>query len=162
VDRLAGVVRGIFAPALTAGAALALVGAVGTFAPSVLPSAQSGGAPAASELEGAVMNGDAGAAPGAAKASDSAEEDARTMAEASAEDGAESDSFTAVGGSAEATPVLLEGSSASPTDESEGAEPMPEPALPADRPIWPMLLFSGVALIVLMFLLRWILAPRAG
>jgi hypothetical protein len=33
---------------------------------------------------------------------------------------------------------------------------------PADRPIWPMVLFTGVALMVAAVLLRWILVPRAG
>ena len=31
-----------------------------------------------------------------------------------------------------------------------------------DRPLWPMLLFAGVALMIAAALLRWILAPRAG
>ncbi len=31
-----------------------------------------------------------------------------------------------------------------------------------DRPVWPMLLFAGVAIMIAAALLRWILAPRAG
>jgi hypothetical protein len=34
--------------------------------------------------------------------------------------------------------------------------------LPAERSPWPMVLFSGVALMVGAALLRWILVPRAG
>ena len=33
---------------------------------------------------------------------------------------------------------------------------------PAERSPWPMVLFTGVALMVAAALLRWILAPRAG
>jgi hypothetical protein len=32
----------------------------------------------------------------------------------------------------------------------------------AERPIWPMLLFAGIAILVGASLLRWILVPRAG
>jgi hypothetical protein len=154
VDRLAGVVRGIFAPALTAGAALALVGAVGTFGPSVLPSAQSGGA--AGQPGEAALNAEESAAPAAA------EDDTRTTAEASTDVGAESDGFTVTGMSPEPTPVVLGKSPASPSDAGDGADLSQEPIAPVDRPIWPMLLFSGIALIVLMAMLRWILTPRAG
>jgi hypothetical protein len=35
-------------------------------------------------------------------------------------------------------------------------------ALPAERSPWPMVLFSGVALLVVALLLRWIVVPRAG
>jgi hypothetical protein len=34
--------------------------------------------------------------------------------------------------------------------------------LPAERSPWPMVLFTGVALMVGAALLRWILVPRAG
>jgi hypothetical protein len=34
--------------------------------------------------------------------------------------------------------------------------------LPAERSPWPMVLFTGIALIVAAVLLRWVLVPRAG
>jgi hypothetical protein len=61
VDRLGLWARRLFAPALTAGAALAMVGVVGTALPSLGGMAQSGGADAASE-ERAAMDESAEAA----------------------------------------------------------------------------------------------------
>jgi hypothetical protein len=167
-DRLGGVVRGIFAPALTAGAALALIGAVGTFGPSMLPSAQSDGA---AFQEDAAMNADesAAAAAGAEPGSEATEERSQPAPSASDPDG---DGYVAADASSEATPMTLGQGRLSPgTDEAgdhaaaaspaAGDEAMPLTGL-SDRPIWPMLLFSGLALIVLVLMLRWILAPRAG
>jgi hypothetical protein len=34
--------------------------------------------------------------------------------------------------------------------------------LPAERSPWPMLLFTGVAVMIVAGLLRWVLVPRAG
>jgi hypothetical protein len=143
-DRVGGVIRGIFAPALTAGAALALVGAVGTFAPSL------GGAGGAAVFQdaGADLRADASSDMSAAAPSDNADGGGGTAAEAA--------------GSPEPTQMYLGGAVPSPTAEAPMAE-VQRPFAPApDRPIWPMVLLSGVALIVVMLLLRWILAPRAG
>jgi anti-sigma factor ChrR (cupin superfamily) len=157
-DRLGGVVRGIFAPALTAGAALVLVGAVGTFAPS-LQMAQSGDAGAL--MEDAALNAEVSAAAG----------QERSQAAPSASEAEAGDGFTTANESAQSTPVALGAGGASPEpDEAAGDYLEASPASGADRetfstddrPIWPMLLFSGVALIVLMVMLRWILAPREG
>lgn len=165
-DRLAGVVRGIFAPALTAGAALVLVGAVGTFAPA-LQMAQSGEGGAAMQ-DGAALTAESAAA--AEPGTEAGQE--RSDAAPSASDLAAGDGYAGPNASPEATPVTLGAAQASPETDEEGdhaaaASPTQdmdalEAATDSERPIWPMLLFSGVALIVLAVMLRWILAPRTG
>ncbi|MGQ0607851.1 MAG: hypothetical protein ACT4OQ_05225 [Chloroflexota bacterium] len=151
VDRLGGWARRFFAPVLAAGAAVALVGVVGTAAPALdmLASGQeAGGADAES---GAVREL---AAPGASAAA----EEPRA-----AGDQAYEDTF---GGETASSP-LVAGRSAPDTDEviaPQGADDLAatqqEPT--ADRSPWPMVLFAGVALMVAALLGRWILAPRAG
>lgn len=159
-DRIGGVIRGIFAPALTAGAALALVGAVGTFAPSAAPA---GGAPdALSEL--AAQASAAGEGAGAAEASDGS---SLFGTAASSSDGATNEAdhegaeSTVTDAAAPTESPLFVGQqraveSMAGADQSEG----PASVEMTDRPIWPMVLFTGVALIVVMVLLRWILVPR--
>lgn len=130
VDRLGEWVGRLFAPALAAGAALAMVGLVGTAAPA---------------LDGAASGGDAGALDMAAPEDDAARDgsEPQIMA-ASPETVAEHD--TSGGGDAAAS-----------ADEA-GARS----TLPAERSPWPMVLFTGVALVIGALLLRWILVPRAG
>jgi hypothetical protein len=143
-DRVGGVVRGIFAPALTAGAALALVGAVGTFAPSL-----------------GSLGGAGGAAPAFQEAAD-ADASAAGITSAEASDGS-ARGGEAAGAAESAQPTsLYQGDNAAPSPTAEApAEALPAPfAADSDRPIWPMLLFSGVALIVVLLLLRWIFASR--
>lgn len=137
VDRLGGWARRFFAPVLTAGAALAMVGLVGTAAPVVdgLASGQAAAPSAAME--------DAGGAP------------------AAGEPGAESlegqhypfqtDATTTYGGGDE-----------DPTHTRDTAEDGRLAAEQIERSPWPMILFTGVALMVAAALLRWILVPRAG
>jgi hypothetical protein len=170
-DRLGGWVRRLFAPMLTAGVALALVGVVGTASPAFedMASGQDAAGEAAeiaapaSEADRALEeDGDAagGAAPGAAEESAAADENAALQFSASPETGD-------TGGDGGAATL---GDEASPT--AEAAEAPREPAadedvdaltsLPAERSLWPMVLFTGVALIVLAVLLRWVLAPRAA
>jgi hypothetical protein len=53
------------------------------------------------------------------------------------------------------------------TDEDAMGEDGSEAAgqargLPAERSPWPMVLFTGLALVIGALLLRWILVPRAG
>ena len=142
-DRVGGVIRGIFAPALTAGAALALVGAVGTFGSSL-----GGAGGAATQEVGTELN--AGASSDMSAAASSAADN-------------RGEGFGAAGSSPEPTVLFQhDPGSASPTTEAPAADARVPFALNDDRPIWPMVLFSGVALIVVMLLLRWILAPRAG
>ena len=147
IDRAGGWARRVFAPVLTAGAALAMVGLVGTASPA-LDGLASGAAPgqgdaaqqeAATDGTGSVFGGeDAGApaadAPAADDFDDVSSETARDRLSAA---GDESPDVSVFGGD---------------TDTS----------LPAERSPWPMLLFTGVALMVAAALLRWILVPRAG
>jgi hypothetical protein len=143
VDRVGGVVRGIFVPALTAGAALALVGAVGTLAPSL--EGASGGGAAFEDVEDTLQ----GAPSSDATAAEPSGGDERGAAEAA--------------GSPEPTDLYLSAVGPSPTAEAPAAEAQRAPRAAApDQPIWPIVLISGVALIVVMVFLRWILAPRAG
>jgi hypothetical protein len=149
VDAVGGWARRFFAPMLTAGAALALVGLVGTTAP-LLGGASSGASPT-SVLE-------------------QARTDSNT--DGGAYEPAASDLDHQLGGAAA-------GEAASPSAEPAVAQPLQSEAerpaaadnsgsdseaftLTADRPIWPMLLFAGVAIMIAAALLRWILAPRAG
>ena len=161
-DRVGGVIRGIFAPALTAGAALALVGAVGTAAPAFTGAA--GGAdsgPAALEFGG--ENADQAAEPTAPAAAEtersSAETDSATSAGGDGEESAAPGYVAADTPGADETPVDAEQFDQTPApDEARDLSA----AATDDRPIWPMLLFTGVALIIAALLLRWIFVPRAG
>lgn len=151
-DGLGGWARRVFAPLMTAGAALALVGAVGTGAPALGGMASGGGAAITDVVQEYAAGGDAGgeepqasdgAAPAAAGDPDPSDEEARgndgwLLRSMTPEDGeSQVDNFGA-----------------------EGGELSSE--LPAERSPWPMVLFSGIALIVAAALLRWILVPRAG
>jgi hypothetical protein len=161
-DRLAGAVRRTFAPALTAGATLALVGAVGTFSP-YLAGGQAA-APAAAEYQERAP-GEAFSVP-----TDLSEPDASRWAALQSESpvpvvggdtSQPSESPTRnVGGaaaaSAGATPTVLGGDVST---EGGGEEGSLQP-LTAERSIWPMVLFAGVAVMIAAALLRWILQPR--
>ena len=162
-DRLGGWARRFFAPVLASGAALALVGTIGTAAPSLSgPSADSGGAAgesftiqapgaeeaapseaaagAPAESESAVMGADLEATERAAAAA------ATYGADASADDG--SGDVAAFG--------------AEDSDSTSSADRLVADNAAVERSPWPMVLFSGVALMLAALLLRWILAPRAG
>lgn len=132
-DRLAGWVRRAFAPALTAGAALAMVGLVGTAAPAAMQ---------------ATGGGDA-AAPGA----QAEEAPGAEVAPLSTDDrrGTDTGQESADGGT-----VAQASADYSREDSSEALTGLP------DRSPWPMVLFSGVALVIAALLLRWIVVPRAG
>ncbi len=147
---VAGWVRRLFAPALTAGAAIAMVGLVGTTGPALtneifanvgtnLEAVGGGGADSGEALfedlhsEAAAQDGGEGAAPAAA-ASDDADTDGQQRENEAPE--------------------------ASPIRTLETADAQRE--LPAERSIWPLVLFTGIALMVAAALLRWILVPRAG
>ncbi len=130
-------VRRLFAPVLTAGAALALVGVVGTTMPGSL-----GGADSATPGE-AAAEFQAVASP--------AGEGGAAEVDAGADDRALSASPAAYGDG-----DLRTAREAPTAEEIAGAD------LPAERSPWPMVLFSGVAVVIGALLLRWILAPRAG
>lgn len=145
-DRAGGWVRRIFGPVLVAGAAVALVGAVGTTAP-ILDGMASGGA-------------DGGAAEPMQEAA--ASDDLFDGGEAGIEDPGASDA-RAVGasGQPESAPTVAGGDGGTDVLGSETGEQALAARL-ADRSPWPMVLFSGIALIIGALLLRWILVPRAG
>jgi len=139
---------------LTAGAALALVGMVGTSLPALDGmasggAAQTGGDAAAEEL--------GGAAPDAADGDDRGSVD-DLGTQRSVEPGASSEShaFGGEGG------IEDGGSDVGTAGVDEGEERRLARELPAERSPWPMVLFTGVAVMILAALLRWVLVPRAG
>ena len=150
----AGWARRLFAPALTAGAAIAMVGLVGTASP-LLQGAASGQAPFTD-------TGAAGEAAGE-PAAESLQQWLRSSdAAAPAAAGGQTDS---TGEDPEASPNELAGradESAAPEEDGTREGIRAEDQLPAERSPWPMLLFTGIALMVAAALLRWILVPRAG
>ncbi|HJP71359.1 MAG TPA: hypothetical protein VJ975_06535 [Candidatus Limnocylindria bacterium] len=154
-DRLGGWARRFFAPVLTAGAALALVGLVGTTTPafqgeSIFQDAGSElSAQASMALEAPAADG--GGALGGATAP-SAEPEA-----AGGEALSGTDAVTPAESNVERA-LSATGDDYQDADEGAGTS---TPA-PAERSPWPMILFTGVALMVAAALLRWILAPRAG
>jgi hypothetical protein len=171
VDRVGGWARRFFAPVLVSGAALVLVGVVGTAGPAFSGMASSGqagatpyeaavassaqreyGAPAPAASQPAAQENagasDMAAAPGAAAGGD-----ASGSARARASD--EVNTFESDGGLAA---VDAPGSDESDREETSSAQT----DLEASRSPWPMVLFAGVALIVAALLMRWILAPRSA
>ena len=188
-DRVGAVIRGAFAPVMTAGAALALVGVVGTsgitgnFAASG-PAVQDAAATAedgqeegftAAELLTPTPAAEAPAPDAAAGAEGAATDQPETqpyqVGPLSADETADPDlldRMTEEQPARVAPPVERAGpqdpradtasGDASAGDRAASAEPATDVA--ADRPIWPMLLFSGVALMVAALILRWIFQPR--
>lgn len=133
-DRVSARVRRFFTPVLASGAAVALVGLIGTT--GVVPGAQQGGAPGrdgAAELE-AMESADA--------LFDSGGGDTTAAAPSV---GVAGDSGAQVSREAE---------------EDDGRTGLPPFA--SQRSPWPMVLFAGVAIMVGALLLRWILVPRAA
>ncbi len=149
----AGWMRRIFAPMLTAGAALALVGMVGTSMPA-LDGMASGGA---DQGEDAAAEELGGAAPDAAGGNNGESVDDLDT-QRSAEPGASSESH-AFGGEGD---IEDGGSDVGTAGVDEGDERRLARELPAERSPWPMVLFTGVAVMILAALLRWVLVPRAG
>lgn len=141
-DRPGGWARRLFGPAMAAGAALALVGMVGTAAPMF-----SGAAAGVARDEALVRESTAALGPDA-------------TAPAAGQPGSEwgevdSQQHPGAGRSPNA-----DGQAGSPA--SPGPESSERYTLPAERSAWPMVLFTGVALMAAAALLRWILVPRAG
>ena len=148
VDGVGGWARRFFAPVLTAGAALAMVGLVGTTAPLLggMASQATPGFEADTAAELAPDATDARAVEGEGYTFDTSD------GEAGGADGGES---------AEAEPLQSEVEGAA-IDESDAELERQSASTTAERSIWPMVLFAGVALMVAAAALRWILAPRAG
>jgi len=174
-DRLGGWARRFFAPVLASGAALALVGTIGTAAPALVPGGQAGAAPSEriNVLEAPAAESapsDAAGGPAGAAASNVPDEAAASAAPAAAAPGdaashetreAEdlaSQLFSDSGVEAEEAEASGDGSIAGLDD----ADQIARDALTVERSPWPMVLFSGVALMIAALLLRWILVPRAG
>ena len=147
----AGWVRRLFAPALTAGAAIAMVGLVGTAGPLV-----SGAASGTAVFQNVGSN-----------LQEAAQDPASSFSALSTD---ASDGATTGGGepaAAEESARAYRPSNEEPrASDAHGFEQDDErdalTGLPAERSIWPMVLFSGIALMVAAALLRWILVPRAG
>jgi hypothetical protein len=131
-DRLGEWARRLFAPMVTAGAALALVGLVGTASPATQP--MFGGADAQVDMSEAD-----GAGPETV--------DTLGADEWAAEEGGE---------------APAEGIGSERSDEARRFETTGTGDLPAERSPWPMVLFTGVAVIIGALVLRWILVPRGG
>ena len=147
VDRLGGWVSRLFGPALALGGTLAFVGLVGTTLPAFQQAQSSGGADSAALREETAE--DAGAAPGAAELFVTSEPTAQEPDEAPADAGA---------GTGEAG----EGTTLEADEQPDRATDIAAELPIAERSPWPMVLFTGVALIVAAALLRWIVVPRAG
>jgi hypothetical protein len=129
-DRLGAWVRRLFAPMVTAGAALALVGLVGTASPATQPTF--GGADAQVDIPAA--------------------------------DGADGESVDTLGTDGWEVDEAEQGEdrSGEATEENGRLETTSTGDLPAERSPWPMVLFTGVAVLIGALMLRWILVPRAG
>jgi hypothetical protein len=154
-DRLGGWVRRFFGPALGAGAALAMVGLVGTSAPGLVGMAQSGAGQGDSAPRTVAIS--AGADP-VASAAGAPAVGGDASSERAAEDGG---SLLEAYESPEpdvAGPDDRETSMSGGSDESRDDFAQ---QLPAERSPWPMVLFTGLALMAAAALLRWIVVPRA-
>ena len=142
-----GWMRRIFAPMLTAGAALALVGMVGTSLPALDGMASGGAAPTGEDAAAEELGG----APAAADGDDQGSVDDR-----GAYRSAEPEPSSAFYGA---------GDGGGDVDTADGGDDEGESfarELPAERSPWPMVLFTGLAVMILAALLRWVLVPRAG
>jgi hypothetical protein len=150
-DRWTDWVRRVFAPLATAGATLALVGLVGTTMQPLT-------AGIFQEVGNTLEAGDAAGPEAEAPA---AGEDAGT--EGGAQPLATADGAYGVGAEGndrggDGDPTAMESDEQrAATDDHEALT-----TLPAERSPWPMVLFTGVALLVGALLLRWIVVPRAG
>jgi hypothetical protein len=174
-DRLGGWARRFFAPVLASGAALALVGTIGTAAPGLSGMAQSGAAPSEPAHALQVPAGEPAASAAADGAPESAASNAPDESAASAAPaGAAADSPASGetrGAEDLATPNLADSGGVTAVEEPSsdpstlGFDDADQPSrdtLTVERSPWPMVLFTGVALMIGALLLRWILVPRAG
>jgi hypothetical protein len=142
-DRLGTWVRKVFAPVMAAGTALALVGMVGTVAPSLSSQAASGAGHELASSPDAFERWSLEPAAGGPNSLRSAgtPDDPSTTGEDSSD------------GGAEVAPRAT-------TDDDSTAFIAPDTE--ATRSVWPMVLFAGVAVLIAGALLRWIVVPRAG
>ncbi len=150
VDRLGGWARRFFAPVVAAGAALALVGTVGTAAP-VLDQMASGGADG---------GGDSAAIQEFAEPAASAASEEPATLDVGAESFGSDGDVAASPLTGQKSPEARD--NGAPADQENARGEALAPSTPDERSPWPMVLFTGVALMVAAAGLRWILVPRAG
>ena len=143
IDRLGGWARRVFAPVLTAGAALAMVGLIGTATPALDNLA--GGQDAANlEADDHAFEADpSGVLAPAGEGSESADDRGGTAMPLQSGTDGETTTF---------------GGEDGPMDQQR--EALRDTS--AERSPWPMVLFGGVALMIGAALMRWILVPRAA
>lgn len=155
-DRVGGWARRFFAPVLTAGAALALVGLVGTTTPAFRAETifqDVGSELAAQASDEAAELPAAGGGAGAAAPSTEEATDGEALSAGDASSPTESTPQRTLVGPSDGEDVGRDG-------DDTGNQQLTQ--APAERSLWPMVLFTGVALMIAAALLRWILAPRAG
>jgi len=151
-DSLGQWARRLFAPVLTAGAALAMVGMVGTALPTLGGMGSQGAGGAAPSDGGFEMAAEDSAAPGAGN-----QTDASAGSELSAPAPSERIAATATDGG----DMTTQGADGADEETGEVArDSFSTDPLTAERSPWPMVLFAGVALMIAAALLRWILVPR--
>lgn len=156
VDRLGQWAKRLFAPALTTGAALAIVGMVGTALPG-LSGAQSGAGGAGSEdtrLQVEAASSQAAAASEGQEMAPFATEELGTQGSGE-NDGLGTDTTTEGEGGTSSTDEGIN------RDFGDTDASGPVDASQAERSPWPMVLFAGIAVMIGAALLRWILVPRA-
>ena len=175
-DRLGGWARRFFAPVLASGAALALVGTIGTAAPSLSGMAQSGAAASAPAhaLEAPVgetaASAAAGGAPEAAASNvphEAAASDPPAFGAGAPSSGENRDAEDIATPMATEPDVQAAEQNPVPSDDAstfgfEDPDQASRETFTVERSPWPMVLFAGVALMIGALLLRWILVPRAG
>ena len=156
-DRIGGWARRFFAPVLASGAALALVGVIGTAAPALDGMASGPEASADVAQQEAAEGGDSAAAPAGAL-----DESAASVSSLDGAVSGEGDQEAAVPSGADLrAPASSERATTALADEADDAAAPLSPVTPERSP-WPMVLFAGVALIVAAVLMRWMLAPKSG
>lgn len=176
VDRLGGWARRFFGPVLVSGAALFLVGVVGTAAPALNSMAGSRAqlaapAPSAALEEAAAASSAASMRDAAAEPTASLPQEFSATSDPAAAPGGETDhGYIAGSAAAEASDDVDElnshgGLAAAGEPGSDGTDSRQDSpdlaSLESSRSPWPMVLFAGVALVVAALLMRWVLAPRA-
>ena len=157
IDRLGGWVRRFFAPVLASGAAVALVGLVGTVGGGFAPLSGQLAGPSADRAgtELSQPETEAAATVEAAASTETLFEDAG--GDAGGEAGGGAPAAASSGGTSRESSDPLR----TPVTADDDGRTGPSP-LESQRSPWPMVLFTGVALMVGAVLLRWILVPRAG
>lgn len=144
-DRAGSWVRRLFGPILVTGAAVALVGAVGTTAPILDDMASGAGS---GQGDSAWLESTAAGAPADGGGAELVEPAASAARDSAA--------------SAEADPLVAGEDGGTDFQESGSDEGTIASRLATERSPWPMVLFAGIALIIGALLLRWVLVPRAG